>query len=199
MTIVHPADETTPPPRQNKAFTRWIGWLIALSLLLLLAALNVVALTIHDLTQPLEQELSAILMTMESTAAPNPTADALASTLVFVRGQVAALEPVQTELAANHLDWPTTMQYIANFDPVVMNVSSINQNQRQITISGEAQSEGVVIAYADALRASGVFIRVTVQSLIVRMLPTSTPTEGAVGSPASLTFAVEFLVVVERS
>lgn len=194
-TLPEPEQSSTPP--KPRSFSRWIAWMIVLSLLLLLAALNVMSLTVRDLQLPLEAELSRAEAVLSNTPAPDPNEDALVSTLVHLRSQIAALEPMRTELALKHLDWPTTMQYVANFDPAVMTIRSVSQNEGVITVSGDAQDEAVVIAYADALKNSGQFSRVTVQSLVLRAIPTPTPADSAVPANVS-SYIVEFIVVMER-
>ncbi|MDX1992603.1 MAG: hypothetical protein SF029_09445 [bacterium] len=195
-------------PRQG-GFGRWIIWIVALSLVMVFAALNIVSMTIRDLNMPLEAEMAQMEEQLLVTLPPSDQEQALSSTLVAIQEQIVGLQPVQTELAADHLDWPTAMQHISNYDPALLTLHSIAQAENRITLNGQASDEAVVTAYADALKTCGLFARVTVQSIALRAVPTPTPPlvaaqdapQGVTGSPSEpLTEAyfVEFVLILER-
>lgn len=173
-------------------------WLTVVSLCALFATLFLISTTIKDLNTTAESDLAALQAQFAATPSPNPTEDALISTLVDMRAQVSALQPVQTELSANHRDWPTMMQYLAAYDPAQMTLIAIQQTDDQLMLEGEALNEGLVTAYASQLERSGFFARVTVQSLSVRLLPTATPVDPA--APTASTPAgrvVEFVIILD--
>jgi Tfp pilus assembly protein PilN len=188
-------EETTPSGSRLATLGTWLA---VVSLCALLATLFLISTTIKDLNTTAESDLAELQAIVGATASPDPTEDALISTLVDIRGQVSALQPVQTELSANHRDWPTMMQYLAAYDPTQMTLTMIQQTGDQLVLEGEALNEGLVTSYASQLGESGFFARVTVQSLSVRILPTATPVDPAapaVSAPAGR--VVQFVIILD--
>lgn len=155
---------------------RMVYWLIILGLGLLFLPLYLIATTIKDSGAELQMELDGLQATLAFTPPANPSEEALTSTLVFVRLEMAALESLQGTLVGMHINWPDVMAVIAAYDPAHMVMNAITQMGNTITIGGQANDPSVISTYAEMLRTSGLFEQVAVGSINIEILPTPTHT-----------------------
>jgi Tfp pilus assembly protein PilN len=162
--------EAESPPRGS----RLASWLIILGLGVLFLPLYLIASTIKDTSAQLQTELNQLQATLSFTPPPDPSEEALTSTLVYVRQENSALESLQGTLVAMHINWPSIMAVIAAHDPSLLRITAITQTATTITIGGQAHDPGVISAYADMLRASNLFGDVAVGSINIEILPTPT-------------------------
>jgi len=156
--------------------SRMVYWLIILGLGLLFLPLYLIATTIKDSSAELQTELDGLQATLAFTPPANPSEEALTSTLVFVRLEMAALESLQGTLVGMHINWPSVMAVIAAYEPVHMVINAVTQTGIAITIGGQADDPSVVSTYAEMLRTSGLFEEVAVGLINIEILPTPTPT-----------------------
>lgn len=155
--------------------SRLILWLIIAGLGILFVPLYLVSATLKESKAPLETELADIQATLTVTPQPDPEEQALRDNLLQLRSQAGELETLYTDLSANHVDWPAAMAVIANYDPSQMALTGLTQAEQLVTLTGRANDETIVMAYADMLRDSARFGEVKVQSITLVALPTPTP------------------------
>ena len=163
--------------------SRFMLWLVAFSLGFLLLPLYLISTTIQENIAPLQDQVATLEIQLSSTPAPNPEEETLSTELLNLSQQISALEAVQAELEANHINWPGVMAQIAAYDQNVIRLTELTQTDVHISLNGAAQDESVVSAYADSLRASDLFDSVAVQSLNLHILPTATPAPTATAAP----------------
>ncbi|MBL8116399.1 MAG: PilN domain-containing protein [Anaerolineae bacterium] len=150
-------------------------WLIIAGLLVLFFPLYVVSTTIQSSTETLTSELSSIEMTLSATVPVNPTQKALEGQFASVQQQNQAASSLQSTLVAAHINWPRVMAAIGAFDINQMYLMEVTQTEMNIRISGRAQQEGFVMAYAELLRQSNLFEAVSVDSISMQdVMPTAT-------------------------
>lgn len=173
-------------------------WLILLGIGLLFIPLYLIGATIKEGGVQIQSTLDVVEATLAYTPPPNPTAEALSGTLVFMRQQSESLKGLQTTLLGVHINWPSVIANIAAYDPEHMSISSVTQTATSITIGGKAAAQSYVTAYADKLRASGLFDQVAVGSITIETLPTATPTRTPTPLPnTTATFTPEPTLMVE--
>jgi len=187
-------------PQAATGSSRIIIWLIALSLGILFVPLYLVSSAIQEQTEPLRHQLATLEAQLTATPAPNAEEERLRAELLTLNQQIRALEVVTTELAASQINWPEIMAVIADYDPALMQITELTQTESQLSLSGRANVESVVTAYADFLRDSEYFTHVAVQSLRLMTLPTATPVRRGEPTPAPVepvnSRVVEFVVVI---
>lgn len=142
---------------------------------ILFLPLYLVSTVIKDDNLRLKSEIESVQKTLAVTPAPEPTQQALRNTLFEVQGRIGAIEPVQTELLAKHVDWPAIMSLFGQFDQTRMSISSITQADNRVAVRGRGETESVVTNYGHMLEESGAFKRVIVESINLVALPTPTP------------------------
>jgi len=177
------ADEVTSA--QPPSSSRLIQWLILLSLAVLFVPLYLVSMTIKQDSGSLGIQATGLAVTLAGTMRPSGAEQSLNSTLVQIRAQINALGAIQPTLAANRLDWPSVMTVIGGYDQTQLVLISVTQNGKTITLVGQAVDENAVMAYAQLLKDSKQFNRVTVQGIVIKPSPTVTPsvTPSATPSP----------------
>jgi Tfp pilus assembly protein PilN len=168
-------DETTSEDIQPRRYGNIVRFLLIFSLLLLFVPLYAVSTVIKASQNDLQAELDNLRTMMSATPPANPTREAVMSNLNLISEQNNTLKSVNTTLIALHIQWPSVMGVISAHDPDQMHITSIAQDNSRIVISGQADAELVVMAFANMLRASDFFEDVSVQSISSRLLPTPTP------------------------
>jgi hypothetical protein len=155
--------------------SRLVIYLVMGSLLILFVPLYFSATTIRTINVQVKASLEALQATLSSTPPVDPRLESLSSTLSVVQVQSNALQSISSTLEAIHISWPQIMAVISSFNPGQMSVDAVSQSDKTITISGTANEETVVMAYAEMLRQSGFFDPVAVEAISLRILPTLTP------------------------
>jgi Tfp pilus assembly protein PilN len=202
MMPMEPEVESNPEEEESTGSSKLLLWLVALSLGVLFVPLYLVSTTIQENIAPLEDEMATIQAQLDSTPAPDPTEEALKSQFLSLQDQVRSLGVMADELVANQINWPAVMASIASYDPAQMKVTKLAQTDVHIALTGLANDEGVVSDYAQHMRDSGYFVRVDVQSITLKTLPTATPVpqSDASATPEAQTTnsrAVEFTLMIE--
>jgi hypothetical protein len=171
-------EESAPQPRSRMAI-----YLIIVGLALLFLPLFLIANTIKEENQTLAAELANIQITLAVTPLVDPTEQALSAELMSVRQQNASIESIQATLSVSHMDWPSLMAVISAYDDSVMSIIEASQSELGVVINGQAADQGVVMAYIDMLRASGVFDPVALEELSLQSLPIPTATATPIPQP----------------
>ncbi len=182
----------TPDTEEEDASSERSGsrltiWLVILGLGLLFLPLYLIANTIRESSVSLQADLDSVQATLAYTPPPNPSAEALVSTLGAVQRQNALLNSLQSTLVALHIDWPAVMAVIGNYDAAHMTLTAVTQTTTGVTIAGQADTQGIIANYADMLRQSGLFEQVSIGSITVQNIPTATPTKTPTPLPDSTT------------
>lgn len=153
-------------------------WLLIGGLVILFAGLFLFSTTLRQARVPLSTELAVLQLTLENTPAPRPEEEALRAILLDLMGRTSMIEEIQPTLQDSHIDWPTSMATISNYDPTLMSLTGISEDGTQVILNGQADDESIVMAYVQRLRDSAMFGRVTVQSITLQdlPLPTAVPT-----------------------
>lgn len=167
------AEEAAEAPRRNP--TRLILWLMVAAVALFLLPLYLVSLTVRDAIPEIDIEITALAETIAAPASISSEQEALENELLAVRSALSVLQPPLRNAAAVHVDWPQTMAVIGSYDMLRVTLQRVTQSNRQITVSGQALNQTAVTAYADTLRASGLFTRVVILAIDAVTLPTPAP------------------------
>ena len=154
---------------------RIVLWLVIASLLVLLLPLFLVSNALKDENVRMQQEMETIQATLDSPV-PVPAAEqTLRDEMLQSREAETVLENLRADLESRHLNWPDTMLTLGNFDPTQIRITGLAQTERRLTITGQAVTENQVMNYSQALRDSGWFQTVLIQSISQIELPTATP------------------------
>jgi len=194
-------EDDVAAPEQPGGASRLIRWLIVFGLALLFMPLYLISTTIKEDTVPLKTTLVSLQQTLASTPRPNQSEQNLKATLVQAQKQAIELENSRPTLVANHFDWPAAIMVIGNYDQAVLAITSIVQTETRITLNGQATDEATAMLYAQALRESSQFQRVTVQTITLKAAPTGAakPDAPPVDKPAVFTILIELKTAVTPS
>lgn len=154
---------------------RLVLWMVIASLLVLLLPLFLVSNALKDENARMQQDLESIQATLDAPAQVPPQEQALRDEMLQDREAATVLDNLRTDLESRHVNWPDTMLTIGGYDPSQIRITGIVQADRRLTITGQAVTEGDVMTYSQALRDSGWFQTVLIQSISQTALPTATP------------------------
>lgn len=195
-----PEIDEAPEAAESGGFSL-VLWLLVMSAAILFLPL---LLTANRLDEE-NLRLSAGLLQMQTQAAdyalPGAGSEELQATLTQAEALLAELEPVYSSLSGSQIDWPEVIGLIMTYDINLLAVDGLAQTDNRLVISGRAETEAAVLAYASSLEASGRFSRVVVQAITVNVAPT--PTSALQPRPASGVLLVradapiEFTILVE--
>lgn len=103
------------------------------------------------------------------------------------QAQINALVPLQSTLEGSHVDWTRVVPVLSSYDSQRLEVAGLSQTANQLILTGTAENEGAVIAYARQLEDSGYFKRVIVQSITLLDEPFGSPTPEMTPTPTITT------------
>ena len=168
-------------------------WLALLVFTALLVGLSLLLTSWRRDVAQLEATLTPLSGLLTATPVPLLGEDQLA--LATLQAQQAQVELLLGDLSANRRNWAQAVSAIRAYNQQDISLSQLTQNGDELLIEGQAVDETAVIAYADALEASGQFRRVVVQSVVVLpeptetavvQLPTNTPTATSTPRPTTI-------------
>lgn len=178
------------PPSNN---SRLVLWLLVLSLSGFFVPLYLFSVTIEERTLALATEEVDLQATLIATPAPDPLEETLRSEFIDLQNQINTLSSLNQTLDITHIDWPHIMFAIGRYNPAQLNINSLSQAGRVITLTGQANLESVVLAYVETLKENGPFETVLVQS--IQLVPPAAHQEDAGGVRAQQ--PVRFTLVIE--
>lgn len=151
-------------------------WSVVGALLLALLPFAILANSLRQEIDAARTELQQIRSELAQQPTPDPQFDTLLATLeaLEIAQQELAQLPSETETA--HINWSPVIAAVRAYDPAALQVTSFEQDGRQILLEGEATSEEVVESYVDRLVGSRRFSEVTLRSLTLLAPKTATPT-----------------------
>lgn len=176
-------DEAASAEIQPRRYGKIVRVLVIFSLLILFVPLYAVSTVIKTEQNNLQAELDDLNLIMSATPPVNLTREAAMSDLNLASEHNNTLKSVSTTLVALHIQWPSIVGAISGYDPDQVLINTISQENTRIAISGQANAELIVMAYAELLRTSGQFEEVSVQSINSRLRPTPTPAPTATPLP----------------
>lgn len=162
----------------GQTLRQFVPWLIVIGLAVLFLPLYAISSTIGADADQLNAELSNIQLTMVSEPTIVPEVASLQTDAADIQTQLNELEAVYTNLSTDHIDWPEVAAVIRNYDANRMSLTSLQQTENRLMLSGQALDDTAVINYARFLEDSGQFSRVVVQSITLTT-PSPTPTVSA--------------------
>lgn len=186
-------DEQAAPPSKRPASALAL-WLLGLTMLFLFGVNFLMYSTIRDGRAPLEQQLENIKATLEATAPPDAAVEAARSQVMEVLNVNSQLAGIYDSLTTHYIDWPALIRVLSNFEISQMHIDRLVQQDKLITIMGEGIDELQVMTYANVLRDSGFFTRVTIQTLNI---VSPTPVPAGVTPVAPQTRSAQFSIVAE--
>jgi Tfp pilus assembly protein PilN len=198
-TVTYSADlddlDAAPEDDKSRRSSRLILWLVVAGLGFLLLPLYQISTTINSDNLALQSTLENLQATLASTPKPQPANQALKDKLILVQKQVSILEGIQPTLAAGHVDWLTTLNVIAGYNPAQITLTGLAQPDNRLLLTGQADDESTVMDYAQMLKDSNRFNRVIVQSITSKSLPAALKTPDDKPKPANK--VTEFTISLE--
>ena len=164
--------------RLNTVRTQVVLWLIVLALGVALIPLTILSRWVRDDSARLQQEIHDAQTQIEQLHIPSEAVEQLNQSADANEALIAALQAASVPVG---VDWPRTVAALADYDPILVRVASLNQRETLIRITGRALNNDAVIRYQQRLQESGAFESVVVLSLVA--LPT--PAEAVDQAPAS--------------
>lgn len=194
----HPArtdgllDLNVLPQRHRRPRLRWAAaapWLSLLGLIILLYPIFQWFTTTNQAFNLVARNLDRQSATQIAMRAPSGTEAALSTQIAQARDQAEALASVAETVNLQQVAWGDTLQFALDQAPAGATVLSVEQEDDNLVLSGDASTYQVPLAYAQRLRDSGRFLAVSV-NVISRIpetspTPAATPTESAGGSTAA--------------
>ncbi len=160
-------------------------WLAVSGLALFSLTLVLISRCIRTENASLRAELEPLQVALAQGGTPEPEVLALMNTLGEIEASAGAIETARPTIAAGHVDWPSIMATIGSYDPAQVALISIVQSGDEVALRGRAVGDAAVTGYVQALERSGLFARVSVQSLKTISTPFAPPepTSGPTATP----------------
>jgi len=117
-----------------------------------------------------------------ATAAALSDSSAVATSegqLAVARSTSEALAGVRDAMATRHVDWVQILGAVGAFDPDSLAITGVAQEGRLLRVQGTAMDDTAVVAYVARLEASGLFSRVSVESIQTVAEATPGPGQGS--------------------
>lgn len=186
-------DEQAAPSSKRPASALAL-WLLGLTMLFLFGVNFLMYSTIRDGRAPLEQQLKDIKATLDATAPPDAALEAARSQVMEIINVNSELASIYDALTTHYINWPALIHVLSDFQISQMHIDRLVQQDKIITIMGEGIDELQVMTYANVLRDSGFFTRVTIQTLNI---VSPTPVPAGMTPVAPQTRRAQFSIVAE--
>ena len=156
-------DQTEERPEGARR-TRAALWLTAAAVIsLLLPIYRVSRLALGEAAR-LEGQAARLAATVTAKA-NDPAIAALQQELSAARTISESLQGVRQAVAVRYVDWAAVLGAVGQYDPAHLALTSLAQEGTRLKVQGTASDDTAVVAYVDRLEASGLFIRVSVESI----------------------------------
>lgn len=159
-----------PEPRSRSSL---VIWLVALGIAALFVPLYLVSVAVEESIVPLQERFDALQETLTAPPRVPPEEVALTDRLLDLRSQLSALSDVPATLIAGHTDWPRIMAAVHSYDANRIRLTGFVHENTRLTLQGNAVEESAVLEFSDVLQDTGLFARVSVQT--ISLGPTPTP------------------------
>lgn len=198
-------DDLPSPPRRpvSASIILWLGIIGMLTCFLPQVLLSS---AIRQAISQINSDLETLQQALNNPMNISTEEQDLQNELSLLRREVNQLGDFVEMLQTSAVDWAGMMRSLGAYDTLQMDILSITQNGRQLSISGQAEHETIVMAYAAHLRQTPWFRQVTIQSLILKPTPSPTPEGAATSTPLPpnvraprLFRATEFVLLADLS
>ncbi|MDX2137653.1 MAG: PilN domain-containing protein [Chloroflexota bacterium] len=160
--------------QDSRPASRLFIWLLALGIAALFLPLYLVSAAIGEATVPLQTELDSVQATLTTPPEVPSEEVALTEQLLALRAQLSLIEDAPSTLVAAHTDWPAIMAAVRSYDANRVRLTGFTHENERLTIAGNAVEERAVFEYSEVLEQTGLFSRVSVQSISISTQPTPT-------------------------
>lgn len=178
-------EEALPEPASRKsARSTLLLWLVAASLLVFFLPLYLFSASVSEDTKGLDADLGFIRTALTRVPTAVPAIARLLTPIAQTQAQLNQIATVYPTVAATRPNWPVLMTVIGNYDPNQISLASITRTVNSLVITGRANSDAAVTAYAHSLEQSNLFSQVVVQSIHTGLItPTVASTRANAGAP----------------
>ncbi len=145
--------------------SRLVLWLLVLSLSGFFVPLYLISVTIEERTLAMATEEADLQATLIATPAPDPLEETLRSEFIDLQNLINTLASLNQTLDTAHINWPYVMSAVGRYNPAQLNINSLSQTERVITLTGQATLESIVLAYVETLKETGPFETVLIESI----------------------------------
>ena len=160
--------------------TRQILWLTVISMLIFFIPLYLFSVSVTEDTKGISTDLGFMRTSLTQVPTPVPAVQKLLTPLAQAQGQLTQLNAVMPTISAFRPDWPALMTAIGDYDPSHLTLTTITRTANSLTIIGRANDDVAITSFAHGLEQSGLFSRVTIQSIrAITVTPTITLTKSA--------------------
>lgn len=153
-----------------------ILWAVVAGFALFLLPFYILFASVRGDVARLEADLRRAQDELQALGTPVPEIVELTDTLSQTVAMASRVEEAYSTILASRIDWSDVMAAINSYDPAQISLTSIEQADSRITLKGKGVDDSVVYAYADTLKASGLFSRVDLQFVGKAETPFATPT-----------------------
>jgi Tfp pilus assembly protein PilN len=158
-----------------------ILWLVVIGLAVLFLPLYFLSQNYQQDASRLRAELPRIQATLAALGPVDPQVQGLQSEIEQVQLTASALEQAFASVNPTRVDWPAMLASIGSFDPAQLSLTSLTHMGNHLLLAGKADAESSVEAYARELEKTGLFNRVSIES--VRPLVSASPVPTQPGTP----------------
>ncbi len=163
------------PSEPTRLTTRLVPWVLMLGVALLFFPLTLISTAIDE-TNVLQATQSADLQATITAPPPVPRDEqTLTQQLLDQRVDLGAIEPIPATMIASHVDLPAIMAALRSYNANRIRLTAFNHPTNRLTLDGAAMEERDVLTYISALEATGLFTRVSLQSITVNPVAPATP------------------------
>ena len=181
-------------PQKSSNINRLVLWLLVLSLSGFFVPLYLVSTTIEERTLAMATEVADLQATLVATLTPDPLEEELRSEFIDLQNQISTLASLNQSLDTINIDWPIVMSVVGRYNPIQLNITSLSQADKIVTLTGQATLESIVLGYVETLKESGTFEAVLIQS--IELVPPAARQDDTSGAQAPHP-PVEFILIIE--
>ncbi len=158
-------DALLEPSSSKPTRSTLLLWLVAASLLVFFLPLYLFSASVSEDAKGLDADLGFIRTALTQVPTAVPAIARLLTPIAQTQAQLNQIATVYPTVAATRPNWPVLMATIGNYDPNQISLASITRTVNSLVITGRANSDAAVTAYAHSLEQSRLFSQVVVQSI----------------------------------
>lgn len=155
--------------------------LVVLAMLFFFVPLALFSAGIQGDVERLQGDLQLIQATAAALQTPAQSVQGAMSDLDAIQASLDSLKAQRAAILESFANWPKIMAVLADYDSNQLELTSLEQEDRVVTLKGRAVNDTAVVSYARVLETSGLFSRVIVRSIRAIGTPFITTTVQAPG------------------
>jgi Tfp pilus assembly protein PilN len=170
-------------------------WLLVVALSIALVPLMLAAGWVRSDRVRLEADLDSMQLILSDVTLPTTELLQLREEMTQTEALIAAIQAVAVPVS---VDWPQVVNALNEYNRVGLMLTSIQQQGRQVRITGSAPTNDAVVRYQQSLMDSGAFREVIIASLtlVLPSVPAATGETGGSAPPVVVSSSVEFVIDV---